>query len=238
MFAHQIPPNTPLYNIFNQQQQQQHQYYQHVLFNQQNQNFIPNTCTQSNNQISVINPNLMYNNIINNDFNTCNAFNSVSNNNSVIDNKNCFQPKIKHVILVNSKCKQAKKSKWTNEEDELLRDAVHEHGEHSWKTIATMVPGRNSKQCRERWTAQLNPCLTREEWSSEEDCVLLQMHTVHGNLWAKISTCLQGRSSSAVKNRYNWLMRRNMPQRMMSSFNHPYIGSVKASTESKKYQSI
>lgn len=109
---------------------------------------------------------------------------------------------------------QSKKSKWSTHEDELLRRAVEIHGEHDWKAIAALVPNRNSKQCRERWTAQLNPDLTREEWTAEEDATLIHMQSIHGNLWAKISTFLPGRSSNAVKNRFNWLTRRNLPQKI------------------------
>ncbi|OHS93369.1 Myb-like DNA-binding domain containing protein [Tritrichomonas foetus] len=109
---------------------------------------------------------------------------------------------------------QSKKSKWTLEEDDLLRTAVELHGEHSWKTIASLVPGRNSKQCRERWTAQLNPDLNKDEWTAQEDSTLIQMQAIHGNLWARISSFLPGRSANSVKNRFNWLTRRNLPQKM------------------------
>ncbi|RKP06934.1 hypothetical protein THASP1DRAFT_31257 [Thamnocephalis sphaerospora] len=44
-------------------------------------------------------------------------------------------------------------TRWTEAEDELLRRAVMEHGEHgaSWDAIASCVPSRGSSQCRHRW---------------------------------------------------------------------------------------
>ena len=39
---------------------------------------------------------------------------------------------------------------WTPEEDEKLKAAVILHGGQKWSHIAALVPGRRSKQCRER----------------------------------------------------------------------------------------
>uniref|UniRef100_N1R096 Transcription factor MYB98 n=1 Tax=Aegilops tauschii TaxID=37682 RepID=N1R096_AEGTA len=45
---------------------------------------------------------------------------------------------------------------WTVEEDTLLRAKVHEFGIGKWTNIAMYLPGRSGKQCRERWTNQLD----------------------------------------------------------------------------------
>ncbi len=42
------------------------------------------------------------------------------------------------------------KGKWTKEEDKHLVDAVAKNLS-SWGKVAELVPGRTSKQCRERW---------------------------------------------------------------------------------------
>jgi hypothetical protein len=54
---------------------------------------------------------------------------------------------------------------WSDEEDGRLRSLVKEHGTQQWAQIAQNMPGRNGKQCRERWHNQLDNCLTRETWS-------------------------------------------------------------------------
>lgn len=43
-----------------------------------------------------------------------------------------------------------KKGGWTVEEDELLRLLVKEFGPRKWAVIASHLPGRVDKQCRER----------------------------------------------------------------------------------------
>ena len=63
---------------------------------------------------------------------------------------------------------------WSEEEDGRLRALVQEHGMQQWAQIAQSMPGRNGKQCRERWHNQLDNCLTRDTWTEEEDLILLE----------------------------------------------------------------
>ena len=100
-----------------------------------------------------------------------------------------------------------KKTKWTPEEDKLLIDSVTKNGMTNWSLVAKEVPGRNGKQCRERWANQLCPELTKENWTPQEDEILKKQQAIYGNLWAKIARYLPGRSANSVKNRWSWLMR-------------------------------
>jgi hypothetical protein len=110
------------------------------------------------------------------------------------------------------------------EEDEKLLDAVAKYGLDSWSRIASCVPGRCGKQCRERWLGQLSPCVVKSKWTPEEDLLLLQGHAMHGNRWASIAALLPGRSTITVKNRWNWMLRHNVPQRwMMTPFLVPIV---------------
>jgi len=111
-----------------------------------------------------------------------------------------------------------KKSKWTPAEDRALVESVKIHGTKNWIAVSTLVPGRNSKQCRERWTAQLDPTLNHNEFTPQEDAIIIFQHQANGPIWAKIATFLPGRSATAVKNRFNWLSRRHLPQKMNKFF--------------------
>ena len=42
------------------------------------------------------------------------------------------------------------KKSWTNAEDEILGEVVEKNGAQRWSTVATYLPGRAGKQCRER----------------------------------------------------------------------------------------
>ncbi|EAY16478.1 Myb-like DNA-binding domain containing protein [Trichomonas vaginalis G3] len=113
---------------------------------------------------------------------------------------------------------QYKKSKWTPEEDRALIESVRIHGTKNWIAVANLVPDRNSKQCRERWTAQLDPSLNHNEFTPQEDAVIILQHQANGPYWAKIAAYLPGRSATAIKNRFNWLSRRHLPQKMNKFF--------------------
>jgi hypothetical protein len=100
-----------------------------------------------------------------------------------------------------------RKTKWTPDEDERLIASVCHFGTGNWTSVAQGVPGRKGKQCRERWVNQISPNLSREVWTAQEDAMLLQQHSFHGNAWSRISQFLPGRSSNSVKNRWAWLTR-------------------------------
>lgn len=120
------------------------------------------------------------------------------------------------VIPKHTKTSSYQKSKWTPEEDAMLRKAVEIHGVKNWTAVASLVLKRNPKQCRERWISQIDPSLIRDDWTEKEDQQIIELQQRYGNLWTKISQFIPGRSSNAIKNRYNWLMRRNM---QINSFN-------------------
>ena len=69
------------------------------------------------------------------------------------------------------------------------------------------MPGRSCKQCRERWTSQLDSSLSRENWTPDEDAVLVAQQRQVGNCWSRIAQFLPKRYANAVKNRWSWLTR-------------------------------
>mmetsp|Transcript_12139 Transcript_12139/g.21947 ORF Transcript_12139/g.21947 Transcript_12139/m.21947 type:complete len:231 (+) Transcript_12139:111-803(+) len=119
-------------------------------------------------------------------------------------------------VKTNGKC--CGKGSWTVEEDEMVMRLVNEHGTRSWTKIAVHLPYRTGKQCRERWLNQLNPKINREKWTSEEDKLLIELQSQHGNAWSKISEYLPGRSDNNVKNRWNSTIQRKL--RMDNTFSH------------------
>jgi hypothetical protein len=75
------------------------------------------------------------------------------------------------------------------------------------------MPGRNARQCKERWTNYLVPALNTAAWTCEEDFQLIQKYGELGPKWVQIATFFANRTDSMVKNRFNKLQRRKQKWR-------------------------
>jgi len=97
-----------------------------------------------------------------------------------------------------------------------LFSLVEKYGVKVWSNVAVEMAEnghvRNGKQCRERWCNHLNPEVRKEEWTGEEDAIILEAHEKMGNKWTEISKLLSGRPANAVKNHWNSSLRRKISQ--------------------------
>jgi len=98
------------------------------------------------------------------------------------------------------------KGAWSVEEDDVMRSAVDTYGT-DWKAVATMVVGRTSKQCRDRYKLKLDPSINHGPWSPEEDGHLCHLQAQFGRQWTKIAKLLPGRTENSVKSRFASLQR-------------------------------
>lgn len=103
--------------------------------------------------------------------------------------------------------RRASMGKWTEEEDNLLRQAVADFGGKSWKRIASRLSGRTDVQCLHRWQKVLKPGLIKGPWTPEEDAKVIRLVKLHGNKkWSFIARQLKGRLGKQCRERwYNHL---------------------------------
>ncbi|KAB8103542.1 hypothetical protein EE612_036056 [Oryza sativa] len=104
-----------------------------------------------------------------------------------------------------------KKGPWTQAEDKLLVDHVRRHGEGNWNAVRRETGlQRCGKSCRLRWANHLRPDLRKGPFSPDEERLILRLHGLLGNKWARISSYLHGRTDNEIKNYWNTRLKRRV----------------------------
>ncbi|OMJ86161.1 hypothetical protein SteCoe_12361 [Stentor coeruleus] len=105
---------------------------------------------------------------------------------------------------------------WTKNEDNLLKDLVSTFGLKKWKLVNKIMGkhckswNRSPKQCRDRWINNLDPDITKNTWTDQEELLLFEKHRAYGNKWSTISRYLGGRSGNSIKNHFYSIIRKNI----------------------------
>jgi hypothetical protein len=93
-------------------------------------------------------------------------------------------------------------SRWTEAEDELLRQLIPQFG-RQWSAIASRIPNRNATQVASRWEKCINPILTKGQFTTEEDQLIVDFVTQNGDrAWPKITAVLPHRTTKQCRERW------------------------------------
>jgi hypothetical protein len=86
------------------------------------------------------------------------------------------------------------------QEVKLLRDLIP-NGVRSgtWKYIASHFTSRTAQNCREKYLAIAEQRKKGQNWTQEEDNILISLQEEMGNKWKLISKSIVGRSENDVK---------------------------------------
>lgn len=97
---------------------------------------------------------------------------------------------------------------WRQEEDSALLTAIGKYGDKDWNRIASCVPGRSNKSCRERYLMRLKYS-TRSvgSWRPKEDARLLALIDKFGTNWSLLASKFPLRNNQQLRNRYELLKR-------------------------------
>jgi hypothetical protein len=93
---------------------------------------------------------------------------------------------------------------FTHEEDIKLQALVGQHGTN-WKKIGESFNTRSTRQLKERYEGYLAPNIRKEEWSADEDQLLVSKVKELERKWKDISGSLDGRTNEQCKSRYRKL---------------------------------
>jgi hypothetical protein len=128
----------------------------------------------------------------------------------------------------------AARVKWLESDDKLLIQLVSEYG-GNWPLIASKMEGRTSKQVKERWNNQLDPAISNDPWTAEDDQQLVELIRALGHSWCEIARRMKGRTESMVKNRFHANLRKRFgPHIFDSSVPLPPLSFKPKSVKSKK----
>lgn len=104
------------------------------------------------------------------------------------------------------------KGSWSEEEDgllvELVTSEMKTHSQIRWTAVSKKIKTRTPKQCRERWTLNLNPNINHDPFTPEDDAILMDAYNKLGPRWTKIKDLLPGRTENSVKTRYKSIIRK------------------------------
>jgi hypothetical protein len=98
-----------------------------------------------------------------------------------------------------------RKSKWTQEEDDYLKEVVEQcrFGSHiPWVKVTYFMTGCSKTQVFNHWACSLNPSIKKGRFTKEEDILMVAAVRSHGTDLARVARFLPGRTSTQVRDRY------------------------------------
>jgi len=109
-----------------------------------------------------------------------------------------------------------KKGNWSVEEDQKILNHVKEAQESGndidWLLLASIVPGRNEKQCERRYnnltSKNIKRGMKKDGWTAEEDCKIMEHVNTFGDCkWSVLASQLSERVGKQCKRRYKKLQK-------------------------------
>lgn len=136
---------------------------------------------------------------------------------------------------------RAKTRPWTTYEDRRLLAGLHRFGFEDWALIAQFVGnGRSKAQCSQRWTRGLDPKITKDQWSEEQDSKLLQLIAAYGDKsWTKIASQMGNRCDVQCRYRYKQLCKDDdFQEKMAQACEEASVKGDSLSSEIPKQQKL
>jgi hypothetical protein len=106
---------------------------------------------------------------------------------------------------------------FTIEEDFLIKHFYEAENITKWKQIAAHLPGRTAKSCKDRYMNYMIPNLTTDQFSQEEDQLLLELIQNHCKKWNIIALRFPRRSPNTIKNHWYRKLIRTVDSSFVSS---------------------
>lgn len=112
------------------------------------------------------------------------------------------------MVIKQQRSKPREKKKWTQAEDNVLREFLKMKKKHKWTDAVKFLKNKTPMDCYYR-CKKLNPSYNKGKWTDDEDKKLLQLHKLFGNDWRLISLGMRERSNKQIFNRFKILCLKN-----------------------------
>ncbi|XP_061373525.1 transcription factor MYB35-like [Gastrolobium bilobum] len=126
--------------------------------------------------------------------------------------------------MVKSQCCEkisVKRGVWTAEEDAKILAFVSKHGSGNWTSVPKKAGlKRCGKSCRLRWTNYLRPDLKHDNFTPQEEDLIIKLHAAIGSRWSIIAQQLPGRTDNDVKNYWNTKLKKKLSQMGIDPVTH------------------
>ena len=145
----------------------------------------------------------------------------LSNNIDTHQNQSPFIPRFTNISFTNMpplpqteklipNSHEYRTNSWTQEEDDRLLKAIDLFG-FNWQKISEYVGNKRTRsQCSQRWSRVLDPSISREPWSEEEEALLLHLVQMYGSKsWKKLSEHMPNRNDSQCRFHYLHMQKEN-----------------------------
>lgn len=116
-------------------------------------------------------------------------------------------PAVKLVPKRHTVPKLSSGGKWTEEEDDVLRQLIEDHGTGDWDLKARHFQGRTGKSLKHRYSC-VNPGMLYfdDKWTEDEDKLLRKLVATKGaDLWDQKATQFPNRTASGIAKRWKRL---------------------------------
>lgn len=127
------------------------------------------------------------------------------------------------------------RKRFSPDEDAMLISLISFYGQ-DWMKIASEMKTRTSRQCRERWRFFLSPDLDNNDWSTDENNLLIAKYNEIGPHWKKLQTFFPKRSYINIRNHYRNL--ENAKKRSNTNAEHLLISPTQFAASKQNFDFV
>lgn len=127
--------------------------------------------------------------------------------NKFTEQRNSKKPKKRKEEIIHKQKEKKVAKVWTKEEDDKLLHNIEIFGTENWLAVANSMPTANIFQCKQQYYNHLDPLISHEPFTIEEDVLIIKKVNELGKNWIDISKFLPGKTPARIKHHYEHILK-------------------------------